>query len=64
MVLSSRKNLVYDKLKDNYYCQKGCDFGGLDTESSKAECHCKVQETITVAHFLYPTLIYIQLDIK
>ena len=48
MVLSSRKNLVYDKLKDNYYCQKGCDFGGLNTKSSKAECHCKVQETITI----------------
>ena len=48
MVLSSRKNLVYDKLKDNYYCQKGCDFGSLDTKTSKAECLCQVQKTTTI----------------
>ena len=48
MVLSSRKNLVYDKLKDNYYCQKGCDFGKLDTKTKKAECLCQVQNTQTI----------------
>ena len=48
MVLSSRKNLVYDKLKDNYYCQKGCDFGSLDSKTRKAECLCQVQKTTTI----------------
>ena len=48
MVLSSRKNLVYDKLKDNYYCQKGCDFGKLETKTKKAECLCQVQNTQTI----------------
>ena len=48
MVLSSRKNLVYDKLKDNYYCQEGCDIGRLDTKTSKAECLCQAQNTATI----------------
>ena len=48
MVLSSRKDLVYDKLKDNYYCQEGCNLGSFHTKTSKAECHCQVQKTATI----------------
>ena len=48
MVLSSRKDLVYDKLKDNYYCQDGCELGSFNTETSKAECNCQVQKTETI----------------
>ena len=52
MVLSSRKDLVYDQLKDNYYCQEGCDLESFDTKTSKAECLCQVQKAATIIDLL------------
>ena len=48
MVLSSRKGLVYDKLKDDCYCQEGCNIEGFDTKTSKAEILCQVQKAETI----------------
>ena len=48
MVLSSRKNLIYDKNKDVYLCQSGCEFNSFDSKNSKAECDCKVQKSATI----------------
>ena len=44
MTLSSRKTNIYDSIKDIYLCQEGCEFESFDTDTSKAECSCKVQE--------------------
>ena len=48
MALSSRKNIIYDSVKDIYFCQEGCELESFDTDSSKAHCSCQVQETETV----------------
>ena len=58
IVLSARKTLIYDKNKDIYFCQSGCEFdGNFDIQSSKAQCNCKVKSDqdivtdITQLHF-------------
>ena len=44
MVLSARKTLIYDKNKDIYFCQSGCEFdGNFDIQNSRAQCNCKVK---------------------
>ncbi len=45
MVLSLRKNLIYDSIKEIYLCQEGCEFKSFDSKSSSSECHCKIQLT-------------------
>ena len=47
MVLSSRKNRIYDSVKKIYLCQEGCQFSKFDTDTSKAECNCNVQTNET-----------------
>ena len=55
MPLSSRKNLIYDPMKDIYLCQSGCQFSNFNIETNKAKCNCKVQDNfikdITNIHF-------------
>ena len=34
IVLSSRKTLIYDSMKNIYFCQKGCEFINYDTETN------------------------------
>ena len=48
MALSSRKTRIYDSIKDVYLCQEGCEFESFDTQTSKANCICQIQETETV----------------
>ena len=48
MALSSRKTRIYDSVKDVYLCQEGCEFESFDTQTSKANCICQIQETETV----------------
>ena len=48
IALSSRKNKIYDSVKNIYLCQEGCEFVDFDTEISNAVCNCKVQENPTV----------------
>ena len=48
MVLSSRKNRIYDSIKEINLCQEGCEFSKFDTNKSKAECNCNVQTNETV----------------
>ena len=43
MVLSSRKELIYDQNKDMYLCQDGCSFVNFDSKNVKAKCDCDVQ---------------------
>ena len=43
MTLSSRKTIIYDSVKDMFLCQEGCEFQSFNTNSSSANCHCKVQ---------------------
>jgi surface protein len=47
MVLSSRKNRIYDSVKEINLCQEGCQFSKFDTNTSKAECNCNVQTNET-----------------
>ena len=48
MVLSLRKTLIYDSVKEIYLCQEECEFESFDSEKSTAECNCLIQETETV----------------
>ena len=48
MTLSSRKTRIYDSVKDLYLCQEGCEFESFDSNTSKAQCSCQVQETESV----------------
>ena len=48
MTLSSRKTIIYDSVKDMFLCQEGCEFKSFNTNSSSANCHCKVQTKETV----------------
>ena len=43
IVLSSRKTLIYDSMKDIYFCQTGCEFINYDTKTNLSNCNCKVQ---------------------
>ena len=43
IVLSSRKTLIYDSMKNIYFCQTGCEFINYDTETNQAHCNWKVQ---------------------
>jgi len=47
MVLSSRKNRIYDSVKEINLCQEGCQFSKFDTNTSKAQCNCNVQTNET-----------------
>ena len=44
MVLSIRKNEIYDKNKDIYFCQSGCTFENFNLQNSQAQCNCKIQQ--------------------
>ena len=48
MTLSSRKTIIYDSVKDMFLCQEGCEFQSFNTNSSSANCHCKVQTKETI----------------
>ena len=43
IVLSSRKTLIYDSMKEIYFCQSGCEFINYDTKTNLSNCNCKVQ---------------------
>ena len=48
MTLSARKTIIYDSVKDMFLCQEGCEFQSFNTNSSSANCHCKVQTKETI----------------
>jgi len=48
MTLSSRKEIIYDSVKDMYLCQDGCEFQSFNINTSSANCHCQVQTEETV----------------
>ena len=50
MILSLRKSQIYDKNKDIYFCQSGCEFANYNTKNGKSECNCKVQQTKTITN--------------
>ena len=49
MILSNRKNVIYDNNKNVSLCQKDCTFVSYNSTTKKAKCDCQVQkqETIT-----------------
>ena len=49
MILSNRKNVIYDSNKNVSLCQKDCTFVSYNSTTKKAKCDCQVQkqETIT-----------------
>ena len=48
MTLSSRKERIYDSVKDMDLCQEGCEFQSFNTSTSSANCYCQVQTEETV----------------
>ena len=36
---------LYDR-KNEYKCEKNCEFNGYNSESLKVECQCKIKNTI------------------
>ena len=48
MTLKSRKEIIYDSVKDTVLCQDGCEFQSFNTSTSSANCLCQVQTEETV----------------
>ncbi len=46
MNMKDRKTYIYDKLKNNYFCQKNCYYRSSDDDINYVNCICKAQNFI------------------